>query len=214
MPLGGGVLVDRARIFDLIDRLRVAGPSALGGTVVAAGDGEEVEAVRRSETEARAQLARAEEEVTRLRKELDHRIGDQEVTRIAEERGRAMLVEADQKAQQTLREAEEQAAERLAQAASVAAQQLEEVDSYALQLLQRLDEQIALFLENIRSGAAQLEGKRGPGPTIERYSHEPMVAPEADLDDEAEVEEEGDEDGEDETPKEGTAHRFPWRDDD
>ena len=198
MPLGGGVLVDRAHIFDLIDHMRVAGPDAV---VADADTYEQLEALRRSEAEARAQLARAEEEVTRLRRELDHRIGDQEVTRIAEERGRAILVEADQKAQRTLREAQEQAAERLAQAARVAAQQLEETDSYALQLLQRLEEQIALFLENIRSGIGQLEGKRGVSPQVERYTHEPMVAPEDDDDDEEEPEEAKDE---------GPARRFPW----
>lgn len=214
MPIGGGVLVDRGRIFDLIDRLRVAGPPAPSGAGMAFAGDDDIEAIRRSEAEARAQLARAEEEVTRLRKEIDHRIGDQGVTRIAEERGRAMLVEADQKAKQTLREAEEQAADRLARAASVAAQQLEEADSYALQLLQRLDEQISLFLDNIRSGTAQLEGKRGPGPVVERYSHEPMVAPEADMDDEAEFDDEEDNGDKDTTPKEGTTRRFPWLNDD
>ncbi len=203
MPLGGGTLVDRSRMFDLIDRLRVAGPDS-AATQLEAG-GEEIEALRRSEIEARAQLARVEDEVTRLRRELDHRIGGQEVTRIAEERGREALVEADRGAQRTLREAEEQAAERLAQAARVAAQQLEEADSYALQLLQRLEEQIALFLENVRSGIEQLEGKRGTNSRVERYTHEPMIAPEYD-EDERSAEEAP------ERPDEGSTRPFPWMD--
>ncbi len=225
MPLGGGALIDRARVYDLIDQMRVSGP---GITVVHSegfvGD-DEIAALRRTETEARSQLARAEGEVSRLRRELDTRISEQGVTRIAEERSRDLLVDADQKVQHLLREAEEQAADRLAQAARVAAQQLEEADSYALQLLQRLEEQIGLFLDNIRSGIGQIEGKRpADDAPVAQYRHEPMTAAKsyaaADPEEADDAEnDEYDEQGEpgDEEPQEpkapGPQRRFPWLND-
>ena len=226
MPLGGGALIDRARVYDLIDRMRVSGP---GITVVHSegfvGD-DEIAALRRTEAEARSQLARAEEEVSRLRRELDTRISEQGVTRIAEERSRDLLVDVDQKVQHLLREAEEQAADRLAQAARVAAQQLEEADSYTLQLLQRLEEQIGLFLDNIRSGIGQIEGKRpADDAPVVQYRHEPMTAagsrPAGDPEeaDDAENNDYDDEQGEpeDEEPQEpkapGPQRRFPWLND-
>ena len=231
MPLGGGALIDRARVYDLIDQMRVAAPElTLVRSEGFVGD-DDITALQRSEVEARAQLARAEEEVSRLRRELDTRISEQGVTRIAEERGRDILVEADQRVQHLIREAQEQAADQLAQSARVASQQLEEADAYALQLLQRLEEQIGLFLDNIRSGIGQIEGKRpADDAPVAQYRHEPMAAAERPAmaaieeanaaesedyayDDEEQNEPEEEDEDEPEEPKStGPQRRFPWLD--
>lgn len=198
MPLGGGILVDRTRAFDLIDRMRVAGPTATVVEQVSVED-VDVEDLRRSEMDARLQLARAEEEVSRLRRELDTRVAQEEVTRIAEERGREMLTDADAEAKRIVGEAKTRAADELAQAARVAQQQLEEADAYALQLLQRLDEQISLFLDNVRSGIAQLDERRGTSTDAESYTHEPLVHDAGDDEEDSESE-----------PEEGTTRPLPW----
>ncbi len=219
MPLGGSVLIDRARVFDMVDKMRVASPEPLlidGGmppsfdTNIAT----DAEGLRRSEAEARLQLARAEEEVSRLRRELDTRVSGEEVTRIAEERGRAALVEAEEESRRILDDARMRAGDELAQAARVAQQQMEEADGYALQLLQRLDEQISLFLENVRSGVAQLDTKhgssatRGGGRGRAAAKTEPAVDDEDDEDDDIADADDGDD------AIEGSTRRFPWLRDD
>ncbi|HWO93295.1 MAG TPA: hypothetical protein VNL92_00855 [Dehalococcoidia bacterium] len=222
MPVGGGVLIDRAQAYDLIDELRVALSDGFAPPVLAepAANLPELEALRRAESDARSQLIRAEEEITRLRRELDARVAGQEVTRIAEERSRttlaeaeersrSMLTEAEDEAQRIRGEAEAEAAERLAQAARVAAQQLEEADTYALQLLQRLEDQIQLFLENVRTGITQLEGKRPSDQHADRQIASPFSVGQA---------EDDDLDDEDEEPEEDDSRtrnrRFPWLRDD
>lgn len=219
MPLGGSVLVDRARVFDMVDKMRVASPEPLliDGGMPPAFDtnvAPDAEGLRRSEADARLQLARAEEEVSRLRRELDTRVSGEEVTRIAEERGRAALVEAEEESRRILDDARMRAGDELAQAARVAQQQMEEADGYALQLLQRLDEQISLFLENVRSGVAQLDTKHGPSAARGAGRGRAAAKPEPATDDEDDEDDDiaDADDGDDAV--EGSTRRFPWVRDD
>jgi vacuolar-type H+-ATPase subunit H len=153
MPVGGGVLVDRRHMLDLIDQLRVAIPANIRQA--------------RDVLQRREQaLADADREATRIvesaQRELDRRLGDTSVVRQAEERARQINQAAEDQARQLLREAEDQAAARLAAASEQARLQQEDADRYALALLTRLDTQIANFLNSVRQGIQSLQEPPDP----------------------------------------------------
>jgi vacuolar-type H+-ATPase subunit H len=136
MPVGGGVLVDRKHMLELIDQLRVAIPANIRQA--------------RDILQRRAQaIAEAEQEAARIvdsaQREADRRLADTGVVRQAEERAR-----------QVLSDAESRAASRLSETVEQARLQQEEADRYALAILTRLDTQIATFLTSVRQGIESL----------------------------------------------------------
>jgi len=142
MPVGGGVLVDRRHILDLIDQLRVAIPANIRQA--------------RDILQRRAQaLAEAEQEAASIidsaQREVDRRLSETGVVRQAEERARQIVADADAKA-----------ASRIAEGTAHSRQQQEEADRYALAILTRLDTQISTFLASIREGIDSLKEAGGP----------------------------------------------------
>jgi F0F1-type ATP synthase membrane subunit b/b' len=85
MPVGGGVLVDRKHMLDLIDQLRVAIPANI----------RQARDVLQRRTQA---LAEAEQEAARIvdsaHREVDRRLTDTGVVRQAEERARQIIADA------------------------------------------------------------------------------------------------------------------------
>jgi len=152
MPVGGGVLVDRKHMLDLIDQLRIAIPANI----------RQAREVLQRRDQA---LAEAEREAARIvesaQRELDRRLGDTAVVRQAEERARQFSQAAEEQARQTLRDAEAQAASRLAAASDQARLQQEDADRYALALLNRLDTQMTAFLNSVRQGIQSLQEPPG-----------------------------------------------------
>jgi vacuolar-type H+-ATPase subunit H len=140
MPVGGGVLVDRRHMLDLIDQLRVAIPA----NIRQARDVLQ----RRSQamTEAEQEAARIVESAQR---EVDRRLAETGVVRQAEERARQIVAEA-----------ENRASSRVAESVAQAKLQQEEADRYALAILTRLDTQISTFLNSVREGIDSLKDPR------------------------------------------------------
>jgi F0F1-type ATP synthase membrane subunit b/b' len=142
MPVGGGVLVDRKHMLDLIDQLRVAIPANI----------RQARDVLQRRTQA---LAEAEQEAARIvesaQRESDRRLGDTGVVRQAEERARQIIAEAEARASQ-----------RLAETVQQAHLQQEEADRYALAILTRLDTQISTFLTSVRQGIDSLRDSHDP----------------------------------------------------
>lgn len=137
MPVGGGVLVDRKHMLDLIDQLRVAIPANIRQA--------------RDILQRRSQaIAEAEQEAARIvdsaQREADRRLADTGVVR-----------QADERARQIMAEAEERAAARLQDTVQQARLQQEEADRYALAILTRLDTQISTFLTSVRQGIDSLK---------------------------------------------------------
>ena len=137
MPVGGGVLVDRKHMLDLIDQLRVAIPTNIRQA--------------RDVLQRRAQaIAEAEQEAARIleaaHREADRRLADTGVVRQAEDRARQIIADAETRATARLQETVNQA--RLQQ---------EEADRYALAILTRLDTQISTFLTSVRQGIDSLK---------------------------------------------------------
>lgn len=155
LPIGGGVMLDRARLLDLIDQMRAAVPT----------DIREARQVlqRRDETlnAARAEAQRIIDDAQRSAQEL---LKEHVLTRGAEAQAQEITRQAQQRATQIVREAEERAQARLQQAETAATEQMNEADRYALELLRRLETQLNAFLNNVRNGIQSFEEPGPPRP--------------------------------------------------
>lgn len=148
LPVGGGVVVSRQRLLDLIDRMRVAVPKEVYDAREMVERRDEV--LAQAQTEAAGLLARTQEEV-------DRRLKETEVVKAAEERAREMLAEAQARIEELSREAEAQAAARLDDAQEAAREQMREADVYALQTLKRLETELNGFIATVEKGIETLE---------------------------------------------------------
>ena len=155
LPVGGGAVISRQRLLDLIDRMRVAVPKEIYDSRELLEQREEV--LRSAREEAELILARAQEE-------LEARLKDTEMVKAAEERARQLAGEAQERAQQLLRSAEEQARGRLDDAQETSRAQMREADVYALQTLKRLEQELAGFLATVRKGVDTLEQRAAERP--------------------------------------------------
>jgi len=148
LPVGGGAVISRQRLLDLVDRMRVAVPL-------------EVYEARDLLEKRDEVLAAAQEEAGRLlaqaAEEVEARLKETAVVKAAEERGRQLLVQAQERAQQLMKEAEEQARARLDDAQAVSQAQMREADVYALQTLKRLQHELEGFLTTVERGTTALE---------------------------------------------------------
>jgi vacuolar-type H+-ATPase subunit H len=155
LPLGGNVVMDRRRLLDLVDQMRVAVPAEVreASSIVE----------QREEILARAQQE-AEQVLSEAHTQVEERLEDDQIVKAAEERGRELIRQAEEKVSTMVREAEEQVKARLAQAEAAANQQMDEADRYALEMLKKLEAQLATFMTTVRAGIEALETKPGePG---------------------------------------------------
>lgn len=155
LPVGGGLVISRQRLLDLIDRMRVAVPREVYDS--------------RDVLERRDEVLRmAEEEAARLieesKAEVEKRLQETQVVRAAQERVREMLAEAQTRAQELLKGAEEQARGRLDDAQEVSRSQMREADVYALQTLKRLEQELDGFRATVRKGIDTLEHRAAERP--------------------------------------------------
>lgn len=151
LPVGGNLVVDRKRMLDLIDQIRLTVPSDLreANQILESRD-QIIEDARRS---ARQIVEDAEQERERL-------IDQNAIVLEAQERGHAILTEAEQDARRTVADADASAAAHLSEAADAAARQLRDADDYALEVLRRLQHQMHGYLESVRESITSLEQSR------------------------------------------------------
>jgi vacuolar-type H+-ATPase subunit H len=151
LPVGGNLVVDRKRMLDVIDQMRLAVPNDLrqAAQILEARD----QIVEEAHQQARTTLDQAEHERAR-------RVDESAIVRDAQERSQAMLMDAESRARQTIAEADSTAAAHLSEAAEAASKQLDDADQYALEVLRRLDNQLQAFLESIRLSITSLQEKR------------------------------------------------------
>jgi hypothetical protein len=150
LPIGGRVAIDRRRMLDLIDQMRVAAPMELRQAQEILGQKEEV--LLRAREEAQLQVAQAEQEV-------QLRLADSEVVKAAEAKAQELLRQAEEQAESMLRETEDHIRARANAAEAVAAQQMEEADRYAMEMLHKLEAQLSAFLGSVRAGIDSMEEK-------------------------------------------------------
>ena len=155
LPVGGGAVISRQRLLDLIDRMRVAVPKEVYDSRELLEQREEV--LRSAREEAELILARAKEE-------LESRLKNTELVKAAEERSRQIVSDGQARAQQLLKSAEEQSRGRLDDAQEASRAQMREADVYALQTLKRLEQELAGFLATVRKGVDTLEQRAAERP--------------------------------------------------
>jgi cell division septum initiation protein DivIVA len=151
LPVGGNLVVDRKRMLDVIDQMRLAVPADLR-------QAQQVLEFRDQiieEAHASARQSAEQAELDRAR-----RIDDSSVFREAQERGQQLLMDAEARARQVIAESDATAAAHLSEAAEAASKQLDDADQYAIEVLRRLDSQMQAFLDSIRVSMNSLEEKR------------------------------------------------------
>lgn len=151
LPVGGNLVVDRKRMLDLIDQMRLAIPADLKEATEIIQTRDEI--LDDAEDRARESLQQAERERSR-------RLDETALIREAHERSQAMLMEAEARSRHTIAEADATAAAHLSEAAEAAAKELEDADQYALEILRRLDGQLHAFLDSVRSSIAIVQERR------------------------------------------------------
>lgn len=151
LPVGGNLVVDRKRMLDVIDQMRLAIPADLRQAQQVLEMRDQI--VEESHQKARLTLERTEDERTR-------RLEENSIVREAHERSQAMLIEAESRARQAIADADATAAAHLSEAAEASSKQLDDADQYALEVLRRLDNQMQAFLESIRMSIGSLQERR------------------------------------------------------
>ena len=148
LPVGGGAVISRQRLLDLVDRMRVAVPKEVydAREIIERRD----EVLAEASGEASRLIARAQEEV-------ETRLKEKEVVKAAEERARQILAQAQARMEELSRGAEAQAAARLDDAQEAAREQMREADVYALQTLKRLEAELNEFIATAQRGIETLE---------------------------------------------------------
>ena len=155
LPVGGGLVLSRQRLLDLIDRMRVAVPKEVY-------DAREV-VEKRDEVLADA-TAEASRIIARAKEEVDERLKETEVVKAAEERARQILAQGQERLLELSRDAEAQAAARLDDAQNAAREQMREADVYALQTLRKLETELSEFIATVRRGVDTLEKRAADRP--------------------------------------------------
>jgi F0F1-type ATP synthase membrane subunit b/b' len=155
VPLGGGVIVQKQAILDLIDRMRVAVPREVydARDVIEKRD----EVVREGEQKAKDLLDNAHEE-------LERRLAQTEMVKAAQERAKEIIAQGEERRRELVTQAEEQARGRLDEAQKTSRTEMHEADMYSLQTLRRLEEQLEGFLSTVRNGVDALEQRAADRP--------------------------------------------------
>ena len=148
MPIGGRAIVDRQRLLDIVDQIRVAVPNQVYEAEKVLAEREAL--LRDAEEEAQLLVARAEEHVTKL-------TSQHEIALAAQVRAEEITQEAELDAEERLAEVNAEIQGRINESRRFSEQQMAAADRYALELLARLDQQLDAFRQSVRSGLDQLE---------------------------------------------------------
>ena len=148
MPIGNRAIVDRRRMLDLIDQMRIAVPREVreAQDIVAERDG-----IRReAEEEGRIIVAQAEERASDLTEE-------HAITEGAKQRAAEIAAEAERRLEQQIEIANRDMQARIQESRRIAQEQMAAADEYARELLIRLERQLQAFQNSVRAGVEQLE---------------------------------------------------------
>jgi hypothetical protein len=153
MPIGSRAIVDRRRILDIVDQMRVAVPQEVRDAQEMVTQRDEL--YREAEEEARLIIARAEERASRM-------VEQHELTIAARARAEEVAQQAEARIEERLAEANAEIQQRIQDSRQVADQQMEAADEYARELLIRLETQLQAFVRSVQSGIQQLHAPSRP----------------------------------------------------
>jgi len=176
MPIGNRVIIDRRRLLDLVDQMRVSVPQEVREAQELVENRDRIRL--ETEEESRLTIARAEEEVAR-------RVDEHELTEAARERALLIAGEAEARLEDRARQAHEDIQRRIEESRHLAKQQMQAADEYARELLTRLERQLQAFVGSVSTGLEQLEPERElpPPPTPGEFDPGPVEPGNFDSDD-------------------------------
>lgn len=148
MPIGSRAIVDRRRILDIVDQMRVAVPQEVREAQDMVSHRDDL--FREAEEEARLIVARAEERAARM-------VEQHELTIAARARAEEIAQQAEARIEERIAEANREIQQRIEDSRQVADQQMEAADDYARELLARLEVQLQAFVRSVQSGISQLQ---------------------------------------------------------
>jgi vacuolar-type H+-ATPase subunit H len=148
---GGNLVLDRRRVLDLIDQMRLSIPR----------DVKEARAIMDNrESLMGAAQTDAQRIVEAAQQEASHRVSDTEVLHEAEQKAATLIAAAREESHRIVRDADATAAAHLSEAAEAATRQVDEADAYAHEVLSRLERQVGAFMKSIRAGIESIERQR------------------------------------------------------
>jgi hypothetical protein len=164
MPIGSRAIVDRRRLLDIVDQMRIAIPQEVREAQQMMADRDARR--REAEEEARLVIARAEDRASRM-------VEQHELTLAARKRAEEVAAEAERRLEQRIEQANRDIEARIAESRRLAAQQMDAADEYAQELLMRLDRQLQAFVRSVQSGISQLDtGRTAPAAPSEDTEEE------------------------------------------
>jgi len=153
MPIGSRAIVDRRRLLDIVDQMRISIPQDVREAEDMVRHREDL--MREAEEEARMVVARAEQRAARL-------VEDHEITVAARQRAQEIAVHAEARLEERIAEANQDIQERLADSRRLADEQMAAADAYARELLARLATQLHAFVRSVETGIEQLQPEDAP----------------------------------------------------
>ena len=136
VPVSGNVLIDRKKVMELLDQLRLAIPQEILAAEEVLTEKDHI--LNQSLLDARRTKAQAEDEYR-------ERLDQNEMVLVAENRARETLSQAEERAEQLVQRAEAQGRSRRSEA-----------DAYALQSLRVLERELNALTGSVRKGIDQL----------------------------------------------------------
>ena len=136
VPISGNVLIDKKKVMELVDQLRLAIPQEYKAAQEVLAQKDQI--LNQAIVDARRTKARAEDE---YRERLDQN---------------EIIEKAQRKAEQTISEAEERAQRLINQSESSARSQVSDADAYSLHSLRNLERQLNSITASVRKGIDML----------------------------------------------------------
>ncbi len=148
MPIGNRAIIDRRRMLDIIDQMRIAIPHEVreAQEIVARRD----HVLREAEEDRRLIEAQAQERAARM-------VEAHEISQAARARAEEIAREAEHRLQDRIDEANRDISQRIEESRLIAREQMRAADDYARDLLERLERQLGTFVKSVHAGIEQLE---------------------------------------------------------
>ncbi|MBM4361037.1 MAG: hypothetical protein FJ104_00025 [Deltaproteobacteria bacterium] len=148
MPIGNRAIIDRRRMLDIIDQMRIAIPHEVreAQEIVARRD----HVLREAEEDRRLIEAQAQERASRM-------VEAHEIAQAARARAEEIAREAERRLQDRIDEANRDISQRIDESRMIAREQMRAADEYARDLLERLERQLGTFVKSVHAGIEQLE---------------------------------------------------------
>lgn len=148
MPIGNRAIIDRRRMLDIIDQMRIAIPHEVREAQEIVGRRDHV--LREAEEDRRLIEAQAQERASRM-------VEAHEIAQAARARAEEIAREAERRLQGRIDEANRDIAQRIDESRLIAREQMRAADEYARDLLERLERQLGTFMKSVHAGIGQLE---------------------------------------------------------